>query len=142
MSLRAKFFKDPDKGIDFVEISAVGDPCDIIRKVTTADVQRFPNEWSAYQNGQDTVDYGGTPLTEVPGINANLAMAFKLKNVHNAEMLADLSDAAALSLGLNGLTFRNTALLLIQANGRNDEPVKRRGRPPKAQADESAIGAE
>lgn len=113
-NVRARFFKDDDRNM--VEIKIVGDPNDLIQRVTPEHINRYPEAWAAFQAGQDNIDYGGTPLTDVPGIDRNLAMSMKLKNVHNAEMLADLSDAAANSLGIGGQTFRRAAQLLIKAN--------------------------
>lgn len=113
-NVRAKFFRDADR--DMVELKIVGDPNTLFQKVAPEHLRRFPQEWAAYEAGKETVDYGGTPLTDVPGVDRNLATAFALKNVHNAEMLAALSDAAALSLGMNGQTMRKSAQLLIKAN--------------------------
>lgn len=144
-NVRAKFFKDGD--FDRVEISIVGDPNTIIQKVAPEHLKQFPKEWEAYRAGEREVDYGGTPLTDVPGIDHNKATAYKLKGVHNAEMLADLSDAATKNMGLGGLTDRKSAQLLIKANAHDRlaaltvdvEPVKRGpGRPPKARSDEAA----
>jgi len=139
-NVRAKFFKS-ETGQDLVEIKIIGDPCDIILKVAPHHIEQFPREWEAFQQGEQNVDYGGTPLTDVPGIDANVAIAYKLKGVHNAEMLANLSDAAALGLGMGGLTARNVARLLVEANKHNPEALraaqavpeapKRKGRPPK-----------
>ena len=80
-----------------------------------------------------------------------MATAYKLKGIHNVEMFADLSDAAAIGLGMGVLTLRNTAQLLLKANGveRNEktfvskseatfsEAIKKRGRPPKAKPEET-----
>lgn len=139
-NVRAKFFKS-ESGQDLVQISIIGDPCDIILKVEPNHLERFPQEWAAYKAGDKEIDYGGTPLIEVPGLDNNVAIAYKLKGVHNAEMLANLSDAAALGLGMGGLTLRNVARLLVEANKHNPEALKaaqavpeapkRKGRPPK-----------
>lgn len=134
-NVRAKFFKS-ETGQDLVEIKIIGDPCDIILKVAPHHIEQFPREWEAFQQGEQHVDYGGTPLTEVPGIDANVAIAYKLKGVHNAEMLANLSDAAALGLGMGGLTARNVARLLVETiknkpQGEASPEPKRKGRPPK-----------
>ena len=144
-NVRSNFFKDGTR--DFVSISIIGDPNTSITKVQPEHLAQFPREWAAYQAGAANIDYGGTDLTEVPGITANAATALKLRGIHNAEMLAALSDAAALGLGMGGITQRNTALLLLKAKGVEVKPdtfvskaeqavedaePKRRGRPPKS----------
>lgn len=139
-NVRAKFMKS-EAGQDLVQISIIGDPNDVIVKVEPTHIERFPLEWAAYKSGETEIDYGGTPLTQVPGIDASVSIAYKLKGIHNAEMLADLSDAAALGIGMGGLTARNVAQLLITARKNNpsiqpasaDAEQKRpRGRPPRA----------
>lgn len=142
-NVRAKFFKDGE--VDRVEISIIGDPNTIIKKVEPDHLKRFPKEWEAYRAGEREIDYGGTPLTDVPGVDAGKATAYKLKGVHNAEMLAELSDAAAKNMGLGGLSDRKAAQLLIKANAHDAaqavaaaEPKRGPGRPPKAAKAEEA----
>ena len=108
------FFKS-DEGRDFVEISMIGDPCTWIGKVRPDHVQRFPTDWAAYQAGSEQIDVGGTPITEVPGVDKNLALAYRLKGIRNAEELAALDEAAAQSLGLGGLACWKASKLLMQA---------------------------
>lgn len=134
--VRAHFFKD-DRNRDMVELKIVGDPNTLIRKVIPTDLQEWPGEWAAYQGGQDSIDVGGTPLTEVPGITRDLATAYRLKGVRNAEELAALDDAAVKSLGMQGLAFRRTAQLLIKEKEADalkalTEVKRGPGRPPKA----------
>lgn len=110
--VRAKFFADGDR--DYVELSAVGDSCTHIRKVQPNDLARFPAEWAAYKANTE-VDVGGTPLTDVPGITRDLAIAYKLKAVRNAEELAALDDIATRALGMQGLAFRAAAKNMLDA---------------------------
>jgi hypothetical protein len=136
--VRARFFKDG--AFNMVEISIIGDPNTIIRKVRPEDTQRFSADWNAFESGQGEIDPGGTPLTDVPGIDRSLALAFKLKGIRNAEELAALDEAAARALGMGGVTTWQTAKLLMQA--RQAEQIQtavRRGRPPKAQIEAAEI---
>lgn len=132
--LRAKFFKSDD-GKDYIQITIIGDPCDVIRKVTVEDTQRFPMDWAAYTAGDKDIVVEGTALTEVPGIDRNLSLAYKLKGVRTAEELANLDEIAAKSLGMGGLTTWQAAKNLIKLKQLEalqavvDAP--RRGRPPK-----------
>lgn len=134
--LRATFFKDGKR--DMIHIKIVGDPCDNIEKVTPAHIAAYPREWEQYQSGQEHVDVGGTELTEVPGITRDIATAYRLKGVRNAEELRALDDAAVKSLGMQGLAHRRAADLLLkekelEALKALQAEVKRGpGRPPKA----------
>ena len=143
--LRANFFKDVDGKQDLVEIVIIGDPNTLIKKVSPDHVRTFPREWEAYQSGQTEIKIDGTPLTEVPGVDRNLALALKLKGVRTAEELAALDEAAATGLGMNMRTFVSSAknLVKIKAYERQEaaqaailaaaeEDKPRRGRPPKA----------
>lgn len=141
--LRANFFKDDTTGRDMVVIKMIGDPNTHIRKVEPEDTVKFKADWDSYQAGEKEVDVGGTPITEVPGVDRNLALALKLKGVRNAEELAGLDEAAAKGLGMGMFTLAKTARLLLAAK-RNEalaaviEPPKRGpGRPPKTDQPEA-----
>lgn len=111
--VRAKFFKG-ETGLDYVEITIVGDPNSVIRKVTPGDVARFAREWAAYAEKNAEIEVSGTPLTEVPGVDVQVATNFRLKGVRTAEELAGLDEAAAKSLGMGGLAFWNAAKMLVK----------------------------
>lgn len=143
--LRANFFKDVDGKRDLVEIVIIGDPNTLIKKVAPEHVKTFPREWEAYQSGQTEIKVEGTPLTEVPGVDRNLALALKLKGVRTAEELAALDEAAATGLGMNMRTFVSSAKNLVKIKAYEkqeaaqaamlaavEEDKPRRGRPPKA----------
>jgi predicted amidohydrolase len=136
--LRVKFFKD--EGRDYAEVTIVGDPNSLIQKVNETHVKRFPREWEAYQRDAGEVEVKGTPLTEVPGIDRNVALSLKLKGVRVAEELAALDDGAAQGLGMGMMTFIKSARLLMKAKAAEAqleviaaaEVIKRGpGRPPK-----------
>ena len=139
--VRAKFFKDDDgQHRDMVEISIIGDPNTLIRKVTPEDVQRFPRDWEAYQAGEAEVVVVGTPLTDVPGIDKGVSLALELKGVRTAEELAALVEAATKGLGMGMTTFAQSARLLLKAKQYDaleaDTAPARRGpgRPPKSES--------
>ena len=123
----ARFFLDG--GTSYVEIRSLGDSCTYIGKTTQEFVSMFPKEWEAHQSGQDNVDYGGRDLTEIPGFTQAMRLSYKLRGIHNLEMLAGASDAAVSSLGLGAITARKMAQLLLK----EDPPVepKRSSRPRK-----------
>ena len=144
--LRANFFKDVDGKQDLIEIVIIGDPNTLIKKVAPEHVKTFPREWEAYQSGQTEIKVDGTPLTEVPGIDRNLALALKLKGVRTAEELAALDEAAATGLGMNMRTFVSSAKNLVKIKAYEkqeaaqaamlaavEEDKPRRGRPPKVE---------
>ncbi len=137
--VRAKFFKDGTQ--DYVEISAIGDPCNVIHKVRPEHVQRFPQDWAAFEAGKSEPDVVGTPLTEVPGIDKNASLGLRLKGIRTVEELAILDEAAAKSLGMGGLTWWQTAKLLMAARERealqaviSDRPRKTRNAEPQPEA--------
>lgn len=147
--LRANFFKDVDGKQDLVEIVVIGDPNTLIKKVTPEHVKRFPREWEAYQAGSTEVTVAGTPLTEVPGVDRNAALAMKLKGIRTAEELANLDEGAAVALGMNMRTFVKSAQNLVKLRKLEaaqaleeklnaleaDEPKPRRGRPPRVETE-------
>jgi hypothetical protein len=138
--LRVKFFRDGDR--DYAEVTIIGDPNTLIQKVDEWHVKTFPREWEAYQRDAGEVEVKGTPLTEVPGIDRNAALALKLKGVRVAEELAALDDGAAQGLGMGMMTFIKSARLLMKAKAAEAqleviaaaEQIKRGpGRPPKVE---------
>lgn len=111
---KVKFFKDNDR--DMIELAVVGDPNTVIRKVQQVDRVTFPKEWDAYQAGGGSVNWGGTPLTQLVAdpetgqkVASGFATSLAAKGVHNVEMLASLSDQAAMSLGMGVVTLRTRA---------------------------------
>lgn len=142
--VRGKFYKGDD-GRDYVHITILGDPCDVIHKVRPEHTMQFAAEWAAYQAGEAEVQVDGTPLTDVPGIDKNMALAYRLKGIRTADELAALDEAAAQSLGLGGLTFWKSANLLMKV--KKAEALEalaaerpRRGRPPNPPAEEATTG--
>jgi hypothetical protein len=136
--LRAKFFRD--EGRDYCEVTIIGDPNTLIQKVGEWHVKTFPREYEAFQRDAGEVQVQGTPLTEVPGIDRNVALSLKLKGIRVAEELAALDDSAAQGLGMGMLTFIKSAKLLLKAKEAEAQlavlaaaDVVRRGpgRPPK-----------
>jgi hypothetical protein len=143
--LRVKFFKDG--GRDYAETTIIGDPNTLIEKVNEWHVKTFPREWEAFQRDGGEVHVQGTPLTEVPGIDRNVALSLKLKGVRVAEELAALDDGAAQGLGMGMQTFIKAAKLLMKAKAAEAqleviaaaETIKRGpGRPPKVDTQASA----
>jgi len=150
---RAWFFLDPDGKTHRVEITTVGDPNTSIQKVTPDHIARWPREWAEFQTGNTSIEVPGTNLLEVPGIDRVAAMRLKLKGVRVVEELANLNDAAASSLGMGGITMRDSAKQLLELRrlqklealmARNDDDksaapiqIKRGpGRPPKQPIEE------
>ena len=124
----AEFTKIDD--VVYVEIRTIGDPCTWVGKATPELIASYPVEYAAFQAGHKEVDYGGTPLTEIPGFSAQMALAYKLKGIHNCEMLAEASDAAISAIGLGAIEARKMANLVIKA-AEASEPKRGPGRPRK-----------
>lgn len=128
---RPTFFYDGTR--DMVEIVSITDnKATVIKKVTPEVVAQFPREWEAYKEKRPSTDVGGTPLTDVPGLDRNMIMVLSLRGIRNAEELAALPDSMCLQIGLGTLNAARTARLLIKANAMDAEPAKRGpGRPRK-----------
>lgn len=116
-NVNAKFFRDGEKNM--VELSVVSSKDTVIKDVKAQHLEDYPKEWEAYSNGAELVDYGGTPLTQVPGITGSIATNYKLNGIHNAEMLADIPDIACKNLGMGALAARTAAKNLVDANKAN-----------------------
>lgn len=143
--VRGKFFKGEDDR-DYVHITIIGDPCDVIHKVRPEHTVQFAPEWAAYQSGNVEAEIDGTPLTEVPGIDKQMALAYRLKGIRTADELAALDEAAAGALGLGGLTFWKSANLLMKVKRAEAMEAMvaerpRRGRPPNPPAEEATTVA-
>jgi len=113
---RPTFFFDPARRCDMVEIVSITDTkATNIKKVTPEIIQAFQKEWDAYKEGRPTDDIGGTPLTEVPGLDRHSITMLSLKGIRNAEELASLSDSMAQQIGMGVLAMARTARLLINS---------------------------
>ena len=132
MSVRARFYQH--NGKDFVELKIVGDPNTLMTRAMPEHVAQFPNEWRAYQEGKDEPEVVGTPLEDIPGVNGDMAMAYRLKGVRTAEEFAALNDTAIRTFGTGALTLRQAAQHMLDAKAfreSQESAPKRRGRPPK-----------
>ena len=129
--VRARFFHSPKHG-HVVELSMVADPFQTtsIQRVTPEHVERFPAEWDAYEAGIDKVDYGGTSLTEVPGIEASMVTAYALKGIHNAEHLADVTDGGLATFGLGARAVRDAARLVLKVKASECRDAEREVEKP------------
>lgn len=113
---RPTFFYDPARNCDMVEVVSITDTkSTVIKRVTPEVIQQFSKEWDAYCAGKPADDIGGTPLTEVPGLERNAIVMLSLKGIRNAEELAGLTDSMAQQLGMGVLAWSRTARLLINS---------------------------
>ncbi|PKR55405.1 hypothetical protein [Thalassospira marina] len=121
-NVRASFFENGKNTM--IEIRIVGSSDTIIRKASAEDTARFAAEYQQYK-GNLPKDVGGTPLTEVPGIDQNRAVALSLKGIHNAEDLAELDDGPAKNaIGMGWLDLRKSARNVIELNKMKAEAEK------------------
>ena len=49
-NVRAMFYNE--NKVDYVEISIIGDPSTVVRKVTEQDKQRFKSDWDGYKKAE------------------------------------------------------------------------------------------
>ncbi len=106
-----RFYKDGNK--DYVEISFIGTKDTIVKKVTPELMQKFRAEWDAYCDGRPMEKRPGTPLTELPEINEQVAQGLIARNLHNLEELSVLNDHQCQGLGHGMITLRKKAQALI-----------------------------
>ncbi len=110
--------------VDMIRIDHLGTAGDYtLRKATVADQAKWPNEWAIYAASRPEVVADGTPIAEIPGIKGNMEAQIELtkKGIHTAELLAGLDDRSATFIDdRNGITWRDTARLLVAAKGKPD----------------------
>jgi hypothetical protein len=124
LTQRARFYRD-EYGIDRVEISAVGSKDTAIRKVGPREMAMFKAEWDAYCDGREMTQRPGTPLSEVDGVNDQKVNNYILRNIHNAEELAALSDSQCQALGHGVLTDRKAAQAMLVARQVQQDAAER-----------------
>lgn len=88
---------------------------DLIKKLEPHHPLKHPEAWAAFQSGVESIDYGGIPLTDVPGFTKDLATSYKAFGIHNAEMLAALSDAQCQKQLPEAHKYRKAAQHLVEA---------------------------
>jgi predicted flap endonuclease-1-like 5' DNA nuclease len=111
-NLRTRFWND--KGHDWIEISIVGDPATVSRKVTDADKARFDVDWKAYRNASK-VEIKGTPLTAILGVGPVLEKRLIASGVRTVEELAEVPDGSLPRVvGMGGFAVRKKAQEVIR----------------------------
>ena len=106
-NVRAMFYNE--NKVDYVEISIIGDPSTVVRKVTEQDKQRFKSDWDGYKKAEEVV-VKGMPLTDVKGIGPQLAKKLERNGIRTAEELAETPDGALpRAVGMGGMTIRKEA---------------------------------
>lgn len=122
-NLIGRFFRDDPYDMIEIEFKGTGDTW--IGRATPEHLAMFPGEYEAYQQGQAEFDPGGTPLTEVPGIDKKTATAYKLKGIRNAEELEGVSAEVIARLGTGAITNQKVCkLYLAQKRTEPSKPLK------------------
>ena len=112
-NVRAMFYNE--NKVDYVEISIIGDPSTVVRKVTEQDKQRFKSDWDGYKKAEEVV-VEGMPLTDVKGIGKQLAKKLESNGIRTAEELAETPDGALpLAVGMGGMTIRKEAQSMLSS---------------------------
>lgn len=121
-----RFHKRNDKGVtkDFVEIRFPGDNKTVlIRQVKEDDKMRFPNQWKAYQNGEEC-KANGYPLEQWPEVDEGLVREFNYKNIYTVDQLAAMSDGQLQNLGPGGRALQVKAKAFIDVLNNTHASVK------------------
>lgn len=85
-----------------------------------SDPERFPREWAAFQNGQDS-NAEGTSLYAWPDVTPADARRFDLHGIKTVEQLAKVSDSNLQDLGVGALALRDRARLHLTGNTENSQ---------------------
>lgn len=121
-NLRAKFWNE--RNSDWVEISIIGDPSTVVRKVQPQDIENFPQEYEAFKKKKPEPEAKGTPLTDVKGIGETLAKKLRANGIRTAEELAETPDGALpKAVGMGAYEIRKEAQRLL--SGRREEAIER-----------------
>lgn len=80
-----------------------------------SDPERFPQEWAAFQAGQN--HESGTSIYSWEGVNAADARRFDLYGVKTVEQLAHVSDVNLQGLGVGAMALRERARQHISGEG-------------------------
>lgn len=91
-----------------VQIIQPGNPNSPVVRVDASHLQRWPEQYAAFKQGQDYTA-NGTPLEQWPFLKKMNVLELKAKNIHTVEQCAGLSDRDVQSLGMGGLTIRENA---------------------------------
>lgn len=135
-NLRPEFYRNEDTGAVMVRVANLASKDVYEAKAQPEHIKQFPAAYELFERGKSDDDVGGTPLTDVPGINREVARGYRLKSIRNAEELASLSDAACSAMGHGVLTARKSAQMLLKANHADVlqaqlDAKRGPGRPPK-----------
>jgi hypothetical protein len=111
-TMHARFFRQGNS--DMVEISFSGSIDTVVKGVEPEDMATYRSEWLAYCDGKPPTRRQGTPLLDVPGINADRERHLVHMQVHTAEELAALSDMQCQQVGHGTMTERKAARQLLE----------------------------
>lgn len=140
--IRAEFFFDEDVSKEFCKISIIGDPSNLIKRVTPEVIAQFPKEYELYrkQSGQRDEVVEGTPLREIPGVDRDAASVLRYHTVRTVEEFAALDEQTVRGIGAGFLNFWRSAKLMLEAKeaeklrallAEAEKPKRGPGRPRK-----------
>lgn len=99
---------------EYIEMRVAGDNKNVvIRQVFPMDIQRFPNHYAKFKQGQEA-QVIGTPLSEMPFLSASKVKEYEYFHVRTVEQLAgvaDGSDVAGKMMGFQADKQRAQAFL-------------------------------
>lgn len=107
---------------DYIRIISPGArDSEFCRPVQPKDIQAYPEKWEAYKSNEVQVEEG-LPLDKWAYLTQAQVKTIKARNVHTVEQLANLTDSASKTLGLNGTEIRRAAQeYLSSADDKMDE---------------------
>lgn len=128
-------------GVDYIKIQ-VDKNCNITKRVEPQHIERWPRTWAAYKEGKVEVEVDGTPLTEIPGVDDDVAINWKLRGIRTVEELAALHEGNARAFGMGGITQWQMAKIILEKKQQEalleltTEPRRGPGRPRKEETEQ------
>lgn len=125
-SAYVRFYKYNEKGKqqDFVEIIFPGDArTEMRRKVQETDMVRWPGQWQAYQNGEQS-KANGVPLEQWAGVDEGMVRDLNHKHIYTVEQLASVADGNLGNLGLGARALVDKAKAFLEVKKDTDAVAK------------------
>lgn len=109
--------------LDFIRKQVAGDRTNIIeRPATEEDKREHRAQWKAYVENESQDKAMGQPLSDWPGIPANLAEDYKAVGIRTVEQLAECPDGNLQNLGPLARKYQQKARAFIEA-AKGDAPL-------------------
>lgn len=113
------------KNVEMVHVIFAGSNGQTIRrKVLAEDMQRWPQHYKAFKEGNADDEFiQGTPVTQAPFLSRAQAQTLRARNISSVEQLANLNDGQIMDLGMGGRQLVNDARRFLKAQSGTADTV-------------------